>query len=165
VKIARIIFFVALLSAISCNKASTQPGAVAPDFRLNDLTGQTRFLNAELARPVVLTFFATWCAPCREEIPHLIDIHNRFPDRASVLCVDVDPENIDKIQSIARSFAIPYPILLDEGKKVMAAYGVQELPVTILITPDGRVASIFSTIGEREKKTLIEMVERIISKP
>ncbi len=163
-KIARIILFVALLSAISCERAATQPGAVAPDFRLNDLTGQTRFLNAELARPVVLTFFATWCAPCREEIPHLIDIHSRFRNRATVLCVDVDPENIDKIQSIARSLSIPYPILLDEGKKVMAAYGVQELPTTFIIGPNGRVASTFSTIGEREKKTLIETVERIISK-
>ena len=163
-KNARILFAVIFLLAVSCGKAPNQAGDVAPDFRLDDLNGQTRFLNAELARPVILTFFATWCAPCREEIPHIIGIHERFRGRATVLCVDVDPENIDKIRSIARSFSIPYSILLDEGKKVMSAYGVKELPVTFVIDVKGRIVSTYSTIGEREVKTLCETIERLPAK-
>ncbi len=164
-KIARIILVIAILALPACDKAPKSAGSVAPDFRLDDLTGQTHYLNAELTRPVVLTFFATWCAPCREEIPHLIDVQKRFAGHAQVLCVDVDPENIDKIHSIAKSFQIPYPILLDENKKVMAAYKVRELPVTFVIDTKSRVISRFSTIGETEKASLIETVERILKKP
>ena len=136
-------------------------GKLAPDFRANDLTGRTIYLNAELKRPVVLSFFATWCAPCRDEIPYLIDLHRRFEGRATILCIVVDPENTDKVRSIASSLSITYPILMDEGQKIMESYGAGTLPSTFLIGPDGRIRSHFKGFGEAEAKALAASIERL----
>ena len=153
-----------LLALVACcakGGAPLQAGAVAPDFRLSDLTGRTVFLNAELRRPIVLTFFATWCAPCREEIPVLIAFQRRLGDRAQILCVVADPENIDQVRSTAAGLSIPYPMLLDEGQRTMRAYGVRALPATFLIGRDGRIVSRFGVLGESEAGMLYDAIERI----
>ena len=154
---------VLLLLVFCCAKGGTplQAGAVAPDFRLGDLTGRTVYLNAELRRPVVLTFFATWCAPCREEIPVLIALQRRLGDRAQILCAVADPENVDRVRSIAAGLSIPYPMLLDEGQRTMRAYGVRALPATFLIGRDGRIVSRFAALGESEAAMLYDAIERI----
>jgi peroxiredoxin len=158
--------FIVLLMADGCAAPSspTQAGNVAPDFRLNDLSGRTVFLNAELNVPVALTFFATWCAPCREEIPLLADLQNKYEGRMKVLCVDVDPENIDRIRSIADGLKIPYPILLDEGRRVMASYSVRELPATFLIGRDGKIVSQYGAFGSDQARALSTEIERITGK-
>lgn len=145
----------------ACRQSVGQAGASAPDFRLDDLAGRTVFLNAQLTHPVVLTFFATWCAPCREEIPFLADLHEKFKDDIRILCVDVDPENIDKIHSLANGLKIPYPILLDDGRKTMQLYGVRELPATFLIGADGRILSRFQAFGESEMRALTQALESL----
>jgi peroxiredoxin len=147
-----------------CSKPgeSFRAGSVAPDFRLNDLAGGTVFLNAELKRPVVLTFFATWCMPCREEVPFLIDLSGRYGDKIRILCLDVDPENIDKIRSIAAGLKIPYPILLDEGRRTAERYGVRDLPATFLIGTDGRIRSRYEFLGDAERRSLTAEIERLI---
>jgi len=157
-----VIFFAVLVFTAACSPdpASRRAGGAAPDFRLSGLSGRTVFLNAELRRPVVLTFFATWCAPCREEIPLLIDLDRRFKDRITILCVVADPENIDKVRSIASRLKIPYPMLLDEGQRTQKAYGVRELPATFFIGTDGRILSRFDAFGEDEKRALIEAIGR-----
>jgi len=154
-----------LIAATSCHRSRPQAGASAPDFRLNDLTGRTVFLNANLHTPVVLTFFATWCAPCREEIPLLVDLNLKYTGKVSILCVDVDPENIDKIHSIASGLSIPYPFLLDEGRRTMDRYGVRELPATFLIDTNGRILSKYGMLNETGLRSLSEQIERLASAP
>jgi peroxiredoxin len=152
-----------LVLAVACADPGGlfQAGAMAPDFRLADLAGRTVYLNAELRRPVVLTFFATWCAPCRDEIPALSALQRRIDDRVRVLCVVVDPENIDKVRSIASGLGIPYPMLLDERGRTKTAYGVTTLPVTVLIGTDGRIVSRFEALGDMEIQVLSAAVERL----
>jgi len=155
--------FIVLIAGAGCGRSGSQASAIAPDFRLNDLTGLTVFLNAQLHRPVILTFFATWCTPCRDEIPTLVDLHKRYQNRIQVLCIDVDPENIDTIHSIAAALKIPYPILLDEGRRTMERYGVQKLPTTFLIDTKGRIMSRYGAIGEAEIRSLSEQIERLVN--
>jgi peroxiredoxin len=155
-----------VLVAAACSRSGSSPqvGSLAPDFRAEDLTGRTLFLNAELERPVVLTFFASWCAPCREEVSRFIGLHDRFGDDATILCVVVDPENKDEVRSLASGLRIPYPMLMDEGQRIRSSYAVWGLPATFVVGTDGRIHSRFSYVGEDEARALVETVERIAGK-
>lgn len=157
------IFTIALLLfALGCSTSDRGAGTIAPDFRLNDLTGKTCYLNAELKeKPVVLTFFATWCTPCKEEVPLLIDLHKSLGNKITLLCVVVDPENIDKVRNFSTALSIPYPMLLDEGRKVMDRYGLSELPATFLIDTKGKIRSRFGPFGETESRSLRDDILRI----
>lgn len=159
---SRLLAVLAILAA-ACTGSDPLPraGERAPDFRANDLTGRMVYLNAELALPVVLTFFATWCRPCLEEVPRLVDLHRRFAGRATFLCVVADPENRDKARAIAAGLSIPYPMLLDEGGSIRAAYAVRGLPATFLVGTDGNILSTFTYIGEDEARALAEAIERL----
>ena len=155
-----------VLVAAACSRSGSSPqvGSVAPDFRAEDLTGTTVFLNAELERPVVLTFFATWCAPCREEVSRFIELHDRLGGSATILCVVVDPENKGEVRSLASGVQIPYPMLMDEGQKIRSSYGVWGLPATFVVGTDGRILSRFTYVGEDEARALVETIERIVGK-
>jgi len=149
-------------AAVACSGPSSplQPGDRAPDFRADDLTGRTIYLNAELSRPVLLTFYATWCVPCRDEVPLLIDLHERLGEKVRVLCVVADPENKDKVRSFASSLSIPYPLLMDKEQRIMAAYKVKKLPASFLIGTDGRIHSVFNALGTDELPALEEAIGR-----
>ena len=157
--------FVALaIVAAACSRSGSYlaAGSAAPDFRADDLTGRTVYLNAELSRPVALTFFATWCKPCVEEIPRLIELHRLFDGRLKILCIVVDPENKDRVRSLASALSIPYPMLMDEGQKIRSAYSIRGLPATFLVGTDGRIRSTFSYLGEAEARALADAVRRLI---
>lgn len=159
----KLFILVLLLVTFGCTheKPAHEPGQWAPDFRAEDLTGLTYFLNAQLKHPVLLVFFATWCAPCREEIPSLIRLHEQHKDRLTILTVVVDPVNVDKIRAMAKGLSIPYPLLLDREQKIMTAYRVSRLPDTFLIGTDGRILSRFRGFGPQEERTIIETIQRI----
>ena len=150
------------IAASACSRSYLAAGSTAPDFRADGLTGRTVYLNAELGRPVVLTFFATWCKPCMEEIPRLIELHRLFGGRLKILCIVVDPENKDKVRSIASALSIPFPMLMDEGQKIRSAYSIRGLPATFLVGTDGRIRSRFSYIGEAEARALADAVRRLL---
>ena len=154
---------VLLLLAAACSGPASFPGAGsrAPDFRADDLTGRTVYLSAELGRPVLLTFFATWCKPCLEEIPRLVALAGSLGDRVTFLCVVVDPENEGKVRSIASSLKIPYPMLMDEGGRIKSAYAVRGLPATFLIGRDGRIRSRLGYLGDDEIRALTEAIDRL----
>ena len=110
---------------------------VAPDFEWISPAGATRRLSQLRGKTVVLNFWATWCEPCREEMPAL--------DRAAadptiaVLALDLD-ESAVKVDEFLDSFAIRrLEAILDAGKKVATRYGVVSLPTTFFIGPDGTV--------------------------
>jgi peroxiredoxin len=160
------LLILAVLLAAGCTNPSgrLEAGRVAPDFRAEDLTGQTHYLSAALARPVVLNFFATWCAPCREEMPHLADLHRRYSGRVEFLCVVTDPENKDKARALATAAGAGYPFLLDEEHTIKPAYGVVELPTTFLIAPDGTIRTSYLDFGPREADHLAGQLDRLLAK-
>jgi len=111
-------------------------GSRAPDFRLQDITGETFRLSELRGRPVLLNFWATWCPPCIEEAPALEALHQRYGDRLAVVGVD-RLEAAPAVLEFRDRFGLTYPLLLDRDGAVGDRYGVRGLPETWLIDADG----------------------------
>jgi peroxiredoxin len=124
-------------------------GEAAPLFTLADLDGNAVSLAAYRGRVVVLHFWATWCTPCRHEMPILDAVSRRHAGEAIVLAINL-AEKRERVRAFRQETGLTLPILLDPRGKVAAAYGVLSLPITLVVGPDGRVA------GSVEMGTLTE---------
>jgi thiol-disulfide isomerase/thioredoxin len=125
--------------------ADTGPtkGKVAPAFSLTDVrTGKAVQLGDYQGKAVVLNFWATWCAPCREEIPWLVDLQKQYgPQGLQVLGVAMDDGGKDTIVNFAEDMKINYPVLQGNETVGDAYGGVSALPTTFYIARDGRIAA------------------------
>lgn len=111
-------------------------GEALPDFTLPDLAGNSVRLSDFRGRPVVLTFFASWCHPCEEEMPLLEDAWTEDPDRFGVVAVSYDDLERDSHAFVER-LGVTYPALIDVGDQVKDAYGVGAIPQTFFVDADG----------------------------
>ena len=111
----------------------------APDFAAEDLNGNELTLEQYRGRTVILNFWATWCPPCRGEIPDLVD----FEEGDNVVLLSVNQTfsepGIGAVADFSREFGIDYPVLLDRTGIISASYGVRGIPTTFVIGPDGRI--------------------------
>jgi len=120
-------------------QASPLVGGFAPDFSLPTLEGDSEIRLADLrGLPVVLNFWASWCGPCRLEMPDIQARAQRWEGRLVVLGLNYDEPRSDA-QAFVDEMGVTFPILLDAGKRVSRAYQVQGLPTTVILDADGVV--------------------------
>ena len=119
-------------------------GFLTPDFSLTSLTGETIALSDLRGRAVLLNFWASWCTPCRAEMPAIQAIHADYAARGLVvLAVNVTAQDSrSAAESFAAENALTFPILLDEAGDVNRLYQVDSLPTTFFIGPDGVIREI-----------------------
>jgi thiol-disulfide isomerase/thioredoxin len=110
----------------------------APDFKVKDLDGKELSLEAVKGKVVLLNFWATWCGPCRAEIPGLIELQNRYKDRLQIIGMVVDDDE-KTIREFVKDEAINYPVALTTLPVRLAYDGVTALPTVFIINPEGRV--------------------------
>jgi peroxiredoxin len=128
-------------------QARIAPSAPAPDFTLKSLDGPNLRLKEQRGKVVLVNFWATWCAPCREEMPQLNKLFDKY--RASgftLLGVNVD-EDSRNAAGIASQLGVKFPVLLDSDKAVSKLYELSAMPSTVLIDRDGKLR--FSHRGYR----------------
>ncbi len=123
--------------------AGNLEGKPAPPFTLLDTDGKEVSLEALRGKVVLLNFWATWCAPCRAEMPLLELLDGQFRGRGLAV-VGISDEAVETIASYWKANGAGFPTLRDPGGKVKEAYGVQGLPSTFLIARDGRVSFAFT---------------------
>jgi len=138
--------------------AVTHP--LAPDFSLTDLSGQTLQLAHYRGKVVLLNFWATWCAPCRSEIPRFVDLQNVY-DREGLQIVGISLDDDPKrVHAFYQQLRMNYPVAIGDAKLAEQYGGVLGLPVSFLIGRDGRIYAKYagetdiSMIG-REIKSLL----------
>ena len=120
--------------------SSTDSLQQAPDFALPTLEGDTFRLSAQRGKVVVLNFWATWCSPCREEIPDFIKLQRELgAERVRFVGVALDEEGFDVVRPYADEMGINYPIVHDDGAVAAKYGGVRVVPTTFLIGPEGKV--------------------------
>ncbi len=109
----------------------------APDFTLKSRQGENLRLQDFRGEVVMLNFWASWCGPCRQEMPLMDDIYTRYKDLGfTILAVNVD-ENADEAHRFLDKVPVSYPILYDPESDVSEKYEVQAMPTTVMIDRDG----------------------------
>ncbi len=113
--------------------------AVAPDFSLPTLTGNQLALSAYRGKVVLLDFWATWCDPCRDEIPHFIDLQSKYENRGlQIIGVSMD-DSPGPVRDFCTHFKVNYPVVMGNAKIGELYGGILGLPIAFLIGRDGRI--------------------------
>lgn len=110
----------------------------APDFTLASAAGENLRLEDYRGQVVMLNFWASWCGPCRQEMPLMNEIHDEYQHLGfTVLAVNVD-ENVADAERFLNAVPVDFPILYDRGGKVSELYQVDAMPTTVMIDRDGQ---------------------------
>jgi thiol-disulfide isomerase/thioredoxin len=116
----------------------------APDFTLNDLSGEAVTLSDFRGKLVILNFWATWCAPCRDEIPVFVKLQDEYSDKGlAIIGISLDDISPDLIKKFAEGFDVNYPMLMYKPRVVYSYGGIYSIPTTFIITPGGKVVNRF----------------------
>ena len=132
-------------------------GGPAPNFAFFLADGRGADLASLQGKPVVLNFWATWCGPCRAEMPDLVALHEGNPD-VVVLEVNVR-EKLAAVEEFAAEFGMTMPIVLDREGEIQRAYGVRNMPTTVFVKADGAIGARWA--GFLAGEQLIDFVEQI----
>ena len=128
-----------------------EAGVEAPDFELEYLDGERRSLHSFRGKVVFLNFWATWCPPCRAEMPSMQKLQDRYAgDDMTVLAVDLQ-ESRAAVEKFVDEYELAFAIPLDTDGRVGALYGVHSIPTTYIIGRDGMV--IAGAVGGRDWST------------
>ncbi len=122
-------------------EGETKIGAEAPRFTGKTIEGEYVALDDYRGKVVLLNVWATWCAPCRQELPELVALQKQFGgDAFTVLGVSIDTEReFKKVQAMAREYRLTYPIVFDPSGRSIALFDVVGYPTSILIGKNGEV--------------------------
>jgi len=160
---------VAALLAWPATGAAEQPlrlwyGGVTPALRLPDMAGRMHELSEYRGKVVLVNFWATWCTPCREEMPSIERLRRALQGKPfAVLAVNL-AEPALRVRQFLQAMPLGFPILLDAEMAVTKAWQVRQLPASFVVGPDGRIR--YSYVGELDwsrdavRKTIADLLPR-----
>jgi peroxiredoxin len=158
----RVLLGAALAVCAGLSGGAASPTAAAPDFTLRTADGRNLRLQELRGQVVMVNFWASWCAPCRVEMPHLNKLSDKY--RASgftLLGVNVDDDPRNAMNAAAR-MGVKFPVLLDADKRVVKMYDVATMPSTVLIDRDGRMRYLHRGYREGYEATYDKQVRELL---
>lgn len=117
---------------------SPTQGSLAPDFELVSLSGAGVRLMELRGKPVLLNFWATWCAPCVLEMPNIQKFYERYPGQFEVLAINAD-EPAFEVQQFVAEIGVTFPVLLDPAGDIQELYRIRGYPMSFFLDSDGRI--------------------------
>ena len=134
----------------------------APNFTLKSLSGKNLKLSEMAGNVVLINFWASWCGPCREEMPLLNALHKKYqPLGFTVLGINVE-EQTDKARGFLSNYPVDFPILLDKENKVSKQYKVIAMPTTVVVDRDGNMRYLHEGYKPGDEKKYRQMVKKLV---
>lgn len=150
------------LGLASAAGGSLTAGAPAPEFQLQSLAGGNVNLSDYRGQVVVLNFWASWCGPCRKEMPILEQVHKQYKAKGMTLVgVNVEPEAADALKFL-KSMPVSFPILFDRDSTVSKQYQVQGMPNTVILDRAGKVRYVHRGYQPGVENTYLDEIRTLI---
>lgn len=147
------------------SQTTAQIGSSAPDFTLLTHKGKNIKLSGLKGKVVLLNFWATWCTPCIVELPSMEKLLKNFRwEDFEILAISIDNSWKDIDEFHAQLGQLPFPILLDQEKKVINLYGIRRIPESVLIDKKGTIAQIFQGAYDWDNSQIKENIQKLIDK-
>ena len=119
-------------------EVGTKPGFVAPDFTLKDLDGNEISLHAQRGKPVFINIWASWCPPCKAEMPHIQAAYDRYKDQIQFIIIDsIEYDTMEDLETYLKEEGFTFPVYLDEDSIVFDQYHILGWPTSFFIDKDG----------------------------
>jgi thiol-disulfide isomerase/thioredoxin len=159
---------VACVVVSSFSTATTLPAddsetavAPAPQWELTNVEGKLVKLSDFHGKVVILDFWATWCGPCRVEIPHFVELQKQYGDKGlTVIGVSLDEQGPEVVKKFIKRLGVNYPIVIGNQKAVEAYGGIDALPTTFVIDRQGRIVS--EHIGYDDKTAFEKEIQSLL---
>jgi len=163
-KRALVVFLLVLAHLCAGAQARAEtPGTRAPDFTIKDIQGNYTSLTAHRGKVVLLHFWATWCLPCKDEIPSLDSLQKKYSQKGlSVLALATDSSE-EAVREFLRETPVTYRVIHDRGAKVAKTYGVLPIPVSFLIDMQGVVVRRYPGGRDWLSPEITVEIERLLS--
>ncbi|MBC7803203.1 MAG: TlpA family protein disulfide reductase [Candidatus Parcubacteria bacterium] len=163
------VIFACFASGAAAQELKPWTGSAAPALALRDVEGRVHRLEDYRGKVVLVNFWATWCEPCREEMPSMNRLRASLAGQPfEVLAVNL-AESETRIRRFLEQLPLAFPVLMDRDSAVAKAWQARVLPVSFLLGPDGRIR--YSAVGEldwtseRVRKAIQEMLPRTATQP
>lgn len=133
----------------------------APQFILNDINGKSIKLTNYLGKVVIIDFFATWCPPCRNEIPHFVSLKNKYAKKGFIMIgIGLDADEKGNMKNFIKKYKINYPILVANDLVKKSYGGIRAIPTTFVINKKGQIYKEY--VGYRDKNIFESDIQSII---
>ena len=155
-KIIGIIFL--MISLVSFSNS-----AKAPDFNLKDQYGVTHSLENYKGKVIFLNFWATWCPPCKKEMPDVESIYKEYGEnKKDVVILGINSEKENEVKKFLKDKGYTFPTLIDENSEVMRKYFIQAFPTSFVIDKEGNVYGY--VMGGLTKEQIKQVIEEVLKK-
>jgi peroxiredoxin len=165
-KLVRVVLASCLaLFAASCGQAPkvAEVGKMAPDFTLVDRQGKTWTLSQLKGQVVFINFWATWCPPCREEMPSMQRLYTIVPKDAFTMLAVLENDEPARADAFAAKAGLTMPILVDQDKKVWPIYGLTGVPETFIVDKKGVLREKFIGPAQWDSPQYLQMLGKYLN--
>jgi thiol-disulfide isomerase/thioredoxin len=148
---------------VSCGESNPSLSRLpsAPNFILKDLKGNKVMLSDFKGKVIILDFWTTWCPPCREEIPHLVDLYAAYRGKGlEVVGIALEPYNLRGVKDFIQRYRVTYPVLIGDNKVSSDYGGIVSIPTTFVITQDAKIYRAY--VGYQEKAVFEKDIQTLL---
>lgn len=143
--------------------AAPRAGQPAPNFKVISTSGQTISQDNYLGHVLILDFFATWCQPCRQSIPHLVEMNRKYGKQGlQILGLSVDEDGERVVKTFTDEFRVNYPLAL-AGDSTAVDFGVRSVPIMYLIDKKGKIAEVYRGYSNEMARSMEQSIKRLLA--